>query len=503
MAGLAAAVGGFAQGLGQGLKLRSDLDDAESKRQYMGLQTQKLQQEVDTEKQFGELQKSMAEEIQNYTKGTGVYAPAEGQSYDPLNPQTIDTYYNRLGAMATQQAILAKKNPLEVEENMNKLRKEKFGERVMQASQRLSMGDASGLDLIKPQFKQLFGGDLKDATYDQNTDSFNINYVGKDGQEGTRTIKRQAFSEGLLPMALNPADAAKFMMQNKELAQQKELKERELTGIENYRTESLKIEQLKAENVGSHYKAMEGYYKQLGSAAIINATTNRDAVNQQKIASALSTDLNQISVLSGLQKNFKPETATDEQVKEQKLALNRTNLGMNIYTMNIKDGKPQITPDQAVAAANGNPNNYTFRDGRTYFKLGDKEIFVPISQDQAAALGVPGAKPADKPGAAAPAATPAASAPNRGIRAPGAVPNRDAEAIGAEAEQVGQQLDAARARLTAATNTVRQFGLRQRQTNPEGFAAAQTDLAKAQAEVSQLEQDYQNSLPRGLRGVGQ
>ena len=421
LGGLGAAVGGFAQGAAQGLRLRSELEDAEAKRKYMGLQTEKLQQEVDTEKQFGDLQKGMAQEIKDYSSGTGVYAPAEGQAYDPLNPKTVDMYYSRLGSMAVQQGILAKKNPAEIEETFNRMRKEKFQERVMQASNRLSMGDASGLDLIKPQFQQMFGGELKGATYDDKTDSFNIAFVGKDGNEATRSVKRQAFSEGMLPMALNPADAAKFMMQNKELAQQKELKDRELNGIENYRTESLKIEKLKAEQVGSHYKAMEGYYKQLGSAVVMNATTNRDAVNQQRIANALSTDLGQISVLSGVQKNFDPTKASDTDITNQKAALFRTNLGMNIYTLNIKDGKPQITPDQAVTAANGNPKDYTVRDGRVYYKLGDKEIFVPIGLDQAAALGVPGTgRPEPASPAGAPGANPPPSAPRKaGLRMPG------------------------------------------------------------------------------------
>lgn len=502
MAGLGAAIGGFAQGAAQGLKLRSDLEDAASKREFMGLQGQKLQQEVDEGAQFAELQKNMALETNNYVKGEGAYAPAEGQKYDPTAPDVVDNYYNRLGAFAKQQAILAKKNPLEVDEFMNKARKEKFSERVMAASQMLTMGNPEGLDMIKPQFKQMFGVDMTNATYNKDTDSFDIAYKGKDGADGTRSVKRQAFAEGLLPLALNPADAAKFAMQNKELAQ----RETEFAGLTDYRNAQLKLEGRKLDQGDKHLDIEERktdglltYYDRMGRAALSKASTDKSSVDLARQSQALNNQLGSVVTLLGIDKKFDPSMAskTDIEAHDAKLAM--ANSAMYLVSSGIQDGgKLKVTADQAIKMVQA-AENVPFSDvkragpGLFYTEIDGMKVPVNMKESQYQALAKANA-PKAAPGAA-PAAAPASTRP--GIATPSSRLN---DSLPPEAEAAGSGLDAARAELGAATAKVRSYGLSQQRNDPQGYQAAMQAYEVAKSKVAASETQYQNAIPRGLRG---
>lgn len=357
MAGLAAAVGGFAQGLGQGLKLRSDLDDAQAKRDYMGLQTEKLKQEVDTGKEFRELQTAMADETKNYASGLGAYAPGEGQTYDPTNPSVVDAYYSRVGAMAARQAILANKNPLEVEEFMNKARKEKFSERVMQATSLLKAGDESGFEVLKPAYNKMFndGRELIGGTYNKENDTYDLRYKDKDGTERGYNVGRAQLTDNIVPLALNPADAAKYHLQNKEMA----FKEKELQGLQDWRKtqETLTNRELdiKNRNANTESKKVDGlltYYDRLGRAAIDKASTDKGLLALSRETNALNDQLTSVTTLLGIDRKFDPSKNDPEAIAAHDEKLARANTAMYLIKNGIKDGKLTMDSSRAIQLVN-------------------------------------------------------------------------------------------------------------------------------------------------------
>jgi len=425
MAGLGAAIGGFAQGFGQGMKIRSDLEDAKAKREFMGLQKEKLQQELDVGKQFAELQQGMATETQDYAKGTGNYAPAEGQTYDPTNPAVVDQYYTRIGAMAKQQAILANKNPLEVDEQMNKFRKERFSERVMQASSLLKSGDESGFELLKPVYNQMFkdGRELVRGAYNKDNDSFDLTYKDKDGTERQTSVGRAAFAENIVPLALNPADAAKFAMQNKELA----LKEREVQGMENWRKvqEGLSREELGIKREGLSIERMKTggllkYYENMGKAALDRAGADRTAADLARTTSALNNQLTQVTTLLGIDKNFDPAKRAPEDIEAHNQKLSLANSAMWLVSQGVQDGgKLKLDATQAIQMAQA-ADNASFRDikragpGMFYTEINGTRVPVNIKESEYKQLEAAFKKQQqqDAPG-------PTASDARRGIKPPG------------------------------------------------------------------------------------
>lgn len=90
--------------------------------------------------------------------------------------------------------------------------------------------------------------------------------------------------------------------------------------------------------------------------------------------------------------------------------------------------------------------------------------------------------------AAAPAAPPAAAPP------PPAAPT--------PLDAAGLKVDAARQRLVAAQARLQQFGSRQRMADPQGFAAAQSELQAAQQVAQQAQAEYQTLVPRMQAATG-
>ncbi len=207
-----AGIGGFAKGFANGMRLQSDMQDAEAKRGLMDLQRQSEELKIGREQQMADLSKNMGLEQKSFIDRTGEYEGLDDVKAADLN-------YTRMGAMLKQQATIAGKNPFEVDESINKLRKERFSERVMQGTNLLRAGDDKGFDVLKPVYNSLFqdGSELMGGKYNKDADTYTLNYKDKDGVERTRDVKREQFTEGMIPLALNAADAAKYMMQNKEM----------------------------------------------------------------------------------------------------------------------------------------------------------------------------------------------------------------------------------------------------------------------------------------------
>jgi hypothetical protein len=219
-----AGIGGFAKGFASGMRLQSDMQDSEAKRGLMDLQRQSEELKIGREQQMADLSKNMGLEQKSFIDRAGEYEGLDDVKAADLN-------YTRMGALLKQQAAIAGKNPFEVDESINRLRKERFSERVMQGTNLLKAGDDKGFDVLKPVYNSLFkdGSELIGGKYNKDSDTFTLAYKDKDGVEQTRDVKREQFTEGMIPLALNAADAAKYMMQNKEMEMKVRENEKERT----------------------------------------------------------------------------------------------------------------------------------------------------------------------------------------------------------------------------------------------------------------------------------
>ena len=220
MAGIGAAIGGFARGYTQGLKLRSDLDDAEASRGLLDLQKQDAQLKIDRENQMKELQTQLFSETKNWQSGQGEYAPQDGSAYDPASDGASQMHYQRIQPLLEQQAVLSGKSPLEVRQALMAMEKDRYAQTTMRAAQLIQTGDASGVDLLKGSYNKMYrdGRTLQGGTYNPDTDTFTLSYVDKDGAAKTHDVKRDALANQYILGALNPADAAKSMLREREQA---------------------------------------------------------------------------------------------------------------------------------------------------------------------------------------------------------------------------------------------------------------------------------------------
>lgn len=238
MAGIGSALGGFAKGYTQGLKLRSDLDDAEERRGILGLEKQAKQLAIDNEKAFADLNKQISTEINTFN---------EMPNKD--DPTQFDAHYGRLGGLLKQQAVLARKDPLEVDKSINAMRKDKYAEKIYQAASLLQSGDDSGINVLKPVFNNMFkdGNTLQGGTFNKDTDSFDLTYVNKAGETVNRSVKREDLANRIVPLALNVADAVKLDIKAREDEKQRNFqsvegdKTRDFQGKQNDKDRGLKV----------------------------------------------------------------------------------------------------------------------------------------------------------------------------------------------------------------------------------------------------------------------
>lgn len=217
MSGIAAGLGAFGEGLVRGIKVSSDLKDADKRRGLQDLQAKQAQMNIDQTTQMNDLSKQLAQEFSDYRDGKGAYAPAEGQTYNKIDPKVADIHYSRIEPLLQQQAVISGKNPTLVSKELRDLRRENFAENVFRASQLLEMGNPVGADVLKPLYNNLFpdGTTVGSTTYDKATDSFTIQTI-RDGVASDTVVQRGKLVDMLNYGALNPADAVKMRMQREE-----------------------------------------------------------------------------------------------------------------------------------------------------------------------------------------------------------------------------------------------------------------------------------------------
>lgn len=237
---LGAAISGLVQGVGQGIKLRSDMEDAEQRRGLMDLRKKNEQLDYDTKVEIRSLQDQIGNEIKLFN-----------EREDRETPDAIDGHYTKVGALMKRQAVLAGKDHFAVDKTINDMRKDKYQEKIFAASRLLANGDESGVEILKPVYNKMFkdGNTLVGGAYDKETDSFNLTYTNKNGEQLTRSVSRDKLANDLVPLALNVADASKLAMKAEEDKKEREFKagenkkDRDFKGGENEKDRALKVEE--------------------------------------------------------------------------------------------------------------------------------------------------------------------------------------------------------------------------------------------------------------------
>ncbi len=237
---LGAAISGLVQGIGQGLKLRSELDDAEERRGLMGLRKKNEELDLETKTELRAIGTQLGDEIKLFN-----------QREDRESPEAIDSHYTNVGALMKRQAILSGKDPLAVDKAINDLRKEKYQEKIFAASRLLANGDESGVEILKPVYNKMFkdGNTLVGGSYDTTNDTFTLTYTNKNGDQVMRSVPRDKLANDLVPLALNTADASKLTIKAGEEQKDRDFKagenkkDRDFKGGENEKDRALKVEE--------------------------------------------------------------------------------------------------------------------------------------------------------------------------------------------------------------------------------------------------------------------
>ena len=212
---IAAGLGALGEGFVRGVKLSSDLADAEQRRGLQGLQMKREQAAIDKENQFNDLSKQLSQEYMDLRDGKGAYAPAEGQTYNPADPRVGDIHYSRIEPLLKQQAALSGKNPELVSKELRDLRRERYAENVFRAAQLFDAGDVEGgTAVLQPLYNRVFtdGTDVKGVAYNKANDSLSMTLL-RDGKESVVDMPRAKLVDMLTYGALNTGDAVKIRMQ--------------------------------------------------------------------------------------------------------------------------------------------------------------------------------------------------------------------------------------------------------------------------------------------------
>jgi len=214
MAGLN-GIGALAEGFARGLRLSSDMQDAEKRRGLMDTQEQREKQQIEREKELAGIRTEIANEV---------------SGFKPSGPDDVDgfnAHYDRLKPLMMKQAALSGVDPLLVEQSVDDKRRNKYAERLYTALGDIQAGNAAGFDKLKPVYNQMFkdNGTLLGGAYDQKTDSITMNFTAPgdaNGKQQSVTMPREAFVRQAFAY-LNTGDAIRF--EAKDLAEQRKTKQ--------------------------------------------------------------------------------------------------------------------------------------------------------------------------------------------------------------------------------------------------------------------------------------
>jgi hypothetical protein len=209
-AGLGIAAGAFAENYARALGLRSQLDDAEKKREAMGLQMEnqrlqnaQLQEQRDANQAAVDLEK-------NWSSGTGFRPDGADQNYDHRSdPAAVSKYYDNLRSVMRRQASAYGRSQVEADEAVDRVVKSQLAEKTGKTIQMLKMSPERATSAIKSAYEAFpDGGSISNVTYDKAKDAYIMTGVGPDGTQGSVERSRSDVIEALSFGALNGRDAS-------------------------------------------------------------------------------------------------------------------------------------------------------------------------------------------------------------------------------------------------------------------------------------------------------
>lgn len=263
-----------------------------------------------------------------------------------------------------------------------------------------------------------------------------------------------------------------------EIAQRKTAED----NLQAFRTLELDIKEKSANDQANYYmKMLEARTKELGFQSDARRDAN-EAQAELRRSQASRNALSEVMQLAGVSRETSAkdmEMLSDTERARVQGGLARAFTAHTIWSMNPPG---TISPAEALEIGRRvalDPKAVKVDRGQAVIEFAGKSVFVPA----------PVTAPAPAPAPTSQSA--AAPAPRPGIAPP-------RNQLPPQAEQAGAAVDAARAKVAAATTTLQRFGLRQQQQDPNGFAAARQALDAARSELSQAESAYQGALPAGL-----
>lgn len=447
--GIGAAISGLAQGFAQGVKLKSDLEDAEAKRGLMGLQQKAAQQQVDLGDEQAASRKEAADVIKGYATGDtnlGFVRNDDG-SYDPNRPENIARNYDLQEQSAARVALAHGQNPTKAIAEVRELRKQGFQEGVNQAAALYGIGDLPAGDaVLKKVYPMIRDGQtfVGSEPVENDPNKVALRYrVDKTGEEKTLVTNREDLSKRLLPMAMNITDAANYNLRTQELGlrgREVDIKQQEVDNLQDWRKVQERLQGRELDIKDFSAQSLASYHNTMGQAALARAGTDRDMVNLQKQTQALNNQLGSVTTLLGIDKNFDPNKASAADIADHKQKLSTANTAMYLINQGISGGKLTMDATQAIQLAQA-ADNVPFadikRDGPGMFSTTINGVKVPVgmTESQYSALAKANGAKADP----APAARqPGVSLPRSSASSPSAASTEEFSAMLSDAKRGGQ-----------------------------------------------------------------
>lgn len=297
MVGLAGGLAaGLAQGFAGGMRLRSEMEDAETKRKAMGLQmqNQELQNQEATDRQAARTRLGQVEK--DWATGEGYKAPDAPEGYDyRTDPAAVSKYYDNLRGAMRNHSVAYGRPALEADLAVDKLMKDKYQEKVGEALAMIKMNPGAAIGKIKSVYASFpDGGTMTGGKYDPQTDSFVLSGKDRDGKDVTLPpMKRSEVLEGLA-YRMTGADAGSLYI--KSLENEKAQKaERENLGLNLSSREKVAKEQNESqERIGAARNAttLQATGIEAGArvkAAELTAGIREDERNTRELQFALGT----------------------------------------------------------------------------------------------------------------------------------------------------------------------------------------------------------------------
>lgn len=347
--GIGAAISGFAQGAAQGIKLRSDLDDAEQRRGLM--RTQQKTAELTNQLTEGQIareneRKAIREEGVALTKAYSTGEDAErfgfvlsedefgNKKYDPNDPANIRRNYDLNKDLTRRRAIAFDRNPDADVSALEDLQKKRYQERLNTAVTLADIGDWSGFNrAMKSVYsdfqdgRQFTGSKVFDSDKGKMVTMYYTDE--KTSSPGEYTVPLQNLSV-MARQGLNLNDALTHRLRVQSENRQDNLANSTI-GLQSVQQQLISAQQklvaVQTEQAPKELKLKENeglakieYYRKLGNAAVQNAATaaekvgvDRSLADISRLNGAVNATTDRIITLLNIRKA--PGDAADKEEK--------------------------------------------------------------------------------------------------------------------------------------------------------------------------------------------